>query len=250
MPIGDTLVIECCSGPWRHHHVDTRGHGMGLTPQLSEPRTRPRPRPRAGPGAGQLNYPDPVFHPGVVPTGRGGVAAGMSASADRTECVAGRGLHDHPGPGGAGVRGAGSGVRDAGETARAEARHRLAVTRAARRGHLPDPRPVAGELAQALVEVLAGDRPVTQLCTRFDGQTYEELAARAPDPAPGPRMGSARTAIPPWQRPRIRSVHLSRPADGVAEVTTRVQTNGRSRAVALRLEEWQGRWRCSALDVG
>jgi len=183
-----------------------------------------------------------------------GATEGMSAAPDRTGSDVGRGPHHPAGPGGAGVRGAagrGAGVGGADfTTAHAEAGYRLAVTRAARRGDLPDPRPVAGELAQAVVEVLAGDRPLTQLLTRFDDHTYAQLAARAPDPATHPTLGPARAGIHPWQRPKIRTVHVSRPAAGVAEVTARVQTNGRSRAVALRLEEWQGRWRCSALDVG
>ena len=178
-----------------------------------------------------------------------GATEGMSASTERTGCAVGCGPHHRPGAGGAGSRGAGVGEADR-DTARAQARHRLAVTRAARRGDLPDPGPVAGELAQAVVEVLAGDRPLTQLLTRFDDHTYAQLAARAPDPATHPTLGPARAGIHPWQRPKIRTVHVSRPAAGVAEVTARVQTNGRSRAVALRLEEWQGRWRCSALDVG
>ncbi len=187
---------------------------MGLRPELSEPRAR-RPGSDADRGPHDLG-------------GAGVRRAGVRGAAVR----------------GAGVRGT-----DA-ETARAEARHRLEVTRAARRDDLPDPLPMAGELAQAVVEVLAGERPITQLLTRFDGHTYGELAARAPDPVTHPTLGSARAGIHPWERPKIRTVHVSRPAEGVAEVTARVQTNGRSRAVALRLEGWQGRWRCSALDVG
>ena len=117
-------------------------------------------------------------------------------------------------------------------------------------GELPDPRPLAGQLAQAVVEVLAGARPLTQLLTRVDEQIYAELAALAPDPGTAPTFGRNRGVIRPEDRPRVRSVHVSRPATDVAEVTARVQTNGRSRAVALRLEEWRGRWRCSALVVG
>ncbi len=175
--------------------------------------SEPRTRPR------HLNCPGRV-NPGAVPTGGRGVAASAAPRA-----------------------------ADA-DTARTGTRQGLAVTRAARRSELLDPRPVAGELAQAVVEVLAGDRPVTQLLTRFDDRTYGQLAARAPDPVTHPTLRSARAGVHPWERPKIRTVHVSCPADGVAEVTARVQTNGRSRAVALRLEEWEGRWRCSALDVG
>jgi len=117
-------------------------------------------------------------------------------------------------------------------------------------GELPDPRPLAGQLAQAVVEVLSGDRPLTQLLTRVDEQIYAELSALAPDPVTSSALQRARGMIRPQDRPRVRSVHVSQPAADVAEVAARIQTNGRSRAIALRLEEWRGRWRCSALVVG
>jgi len=116
---------------------------------------------------------------------------------------------------------------------------------------LPDPRPLAGQLAQAVVEVLSGDRPITQLLTWLNEQIYLELATLAPTPATVPTVGRARvTTIRPQDRPKIRSVHVCQPTAGVAEIAARVQTNGRSRAVAMRLEEWRGRWRCSALVIG
>ncbi len=115
---------------------------------------------------------------------------------------------------------------------------------------LPDPRPFAGQLAQAVVEVLAGDRPLTQLRNRVAEAIYTELSTLAPDPATAPTIGRTRVARRPQDRPRICSVHVSRPAAGVAEVAARVETDGRSRAVALRLQEWRGRWQCSALVVG
>ncbi len=116
---------------------------------------------------------------------------------------------------------------------------------------LPDPRPLAGQLAQAVVEVLSGDRPITQLLTWLNEQIYLELATLAPTPATVPTVGRARVVtIRPQDRPKIRSVHVCQPAAGVAEIAARVQTNGRSRAVAMRLEEWRGRWRCSALVIG
>lgn len=116
---------------------------------------------------------------------------------------------------------------------------------------LPDPRPLAGQLAQAVVEVLAGDRPITQLLTWVDERIYTELSALAPRPRTSPALSRGRTVlIRPQDRPKVRSIHVGRPAAGVAEIAARVQVNGRSRAVALRLEEWRGRWRCSALIVG
>lgn len=124
-------------------------------------------------------------------------------------------------------------------------------TEESRLAALPDPRPLGGQVAQAVVEVLSGDRPLSQLLTWLDERIYTELSILAPRPPTNPAVGRARASlIRPQDRPKVRSVHVSRPAPGVAEVAARVQTNGRSRAVALRLEEWRGRWRCCALVVG
>ena len=117
---------------------------------------------------------------------------------------------------------------------------------------LPDPRPMALQVAQAVVEVLAGDRQVSQLATWVDEEVYAAVAAVAPRTGPVAagvrRAGPAR--ISPADRPLVRSLHVTTPAAGVAEVSARVQIGARSRAVALRLEEWRGRWRCNALTVG
>lgn len=121
----------------------------------------------------------------------------------------------------------------------------------ARRGSLPDPRSLAGQLAQAVVEVVTGDRPLTQLLTRLSEDVYDQLSALAPPAPTTPTLGRDRlTVLHPRDRPKVRTVHVCQPAAGVAEVAARVQTDGRSRALALRLEEWRGRWRCSALVFG
>jgi len=127
-----------------------------------------------------------------------------------------------------------------------------AATRAAA-APLGDPRSLAVQVVQAVAEILAGDRQITQLTAWVDEEVYAAVAAAAPDvtrtPTPSARRtGPARTR--PEDRPMIRSLHVFQPAAGVAEVVARVQTGGRSRAVALRLEGWRGRWRCNALTVG
>jgi hypothetical protein len=45
-------------------------------------------------------------------------------------------------------------------------------------------------------------------------------------------------------------VHVSEPADGVAEACAVVDTGPRRRAIALRLEGLDGRWRCTQLQFG
>lgn len=118
---------------------------------------------------------------------------------------------------------------------------------------LSDPRPLAAQVVQAVAEILAGDRQLTQLTAWVDEEVYAAVAAAAPavarTPAPSARRtGPVRTR--PEDRPMVRSVHVCQPGPGVAEVIARVQTGGRSCAVALRLEGWRGRWRCNALTVG
>ena len=95
---------------------------------------------------------------------------------------------------------------------------------------------------QAIVEVLAGVRPATQLVRWTTEEVYEEissrvLAAHGCD-ADGPPRGV------------VRSLHVSEPADGVAEVCALVRRGARSTAVALRLEGMDGRWQCTAIELG
>jgi hypothetical protein len=45
-------------------------------------------------------------------------------------------------------------------------------------------------------------------------------------------------------------VHVSEPVDGVAEISAVARRDGRAHAVAARLEGIDGRWRCTALQIG
>jgi hypothetical protein len=103
------------------------------------------------------------------------------------------------------------------------------------RAELPDPRPWAARFAQASSEVLAGFRPVGQLLRWTTVAVYDELGAA---------VGSLR------DRPVLRSVRVTEPRDGVAEACALVRTGPRTRALALRLEGYDGRWRCTALEFG
>jgi hypothetical protein len=119
---------------------------------------------------------------------------------------------------------------------------------------VPDLRAVAGDevqawaarFAQAALEVLGGDRPVTQLLRLTDARVYAEIERRVRilgRAAPGPRR-------PPELRPQVRSVHVCRPAAQAAEVSVHVRHGHRSRALAARLERREGRWLCVALQLG
>jgi hypothetical protein len=51
-------------------------------------------------------------------------------------------------------------------------------------------------------------------------------------------------------RAQVRSVHLFRPRDGVAELSVHVRHGHRSRAIAGRIELIESRWRCTVLEFG
>lgn len=105
------------------------------------------------------------------------------------------------------------------------------------RQDLPDPTRWTARLVQATAEVLAGSRPLQQLRPWTDERVYLQLTGRLR------RQGPVTTAPA-----RLRSVHVSEPRDGVAEACAVLGQGPRSRAVALRLEGVDGRWRCTVLQ--
>lgn len=110
---------------------------------------------------------------------------------------------------------------------------------------LPDPRPWSGRYVQALVEVLSGERPAAQLMRWTNEGIYADLLRRVRTVN---RAGVAQRRD--RNRALVQSVHVCEPQDGIAEVAVHVRHGGRSRAVAMRLEGWDGRWRCTALQLG
>jgi hypothetical protein len=114
-----------------------------------------------------------------------------------------------------------------------------------RRADLPCPRLVAAGVVQAVMEAMSGRRSVQQLMTVTTDEVYAELECRIKAlRALRHRRGTASTGAA-----RVISVHVGEPSDGVAEVTAVVRRGERHRAVALRLEGADGRWRCTALQL-
>jgi hypothetical protein len=114
-----------------------------------------------------------------------------------------------------------------------------------RTGALPDPRPWAARLVQAVTEVLAGDRPLTQLLRWVDGDVYSDIQRRVTVHARRrpPKLGNG-------QRASVRSVHAAQPTTDVSELCVIVQRGARAAAVAVRLESREDRWLCTALEIG
>ena len=114
------------------------------------------------------------------------------------------------------------------------------------RADLPDPGPWTGQLVQAVLEVLAHERPRQQLVRWLTPEVYADLGVHLATSPARPPAGRA-----PGGRARrtVSSIHVSEPADGVVEASAVVIGGRRARAVAVRLEGWDGRWRCTRLAI-
>lgn len=101
---------------------------------------------------------------------------------------------------------------------------------------LPPARRVATAMSRALIEILTGMRPASQLSAHCTPPVFAALLDRAPLPGSG--------------LARLQSTHVCEPTDGVAEVAAVYRRGPRTRAIAFRLAGLDGRWRITALQVG
>lgn len=111
---------------------------------------------------------------------------------------------------------------------------------------LPDPEPLLRSLTQGVLEVFAGVREIDQLARWFSEEAYRKLMTRANLSA---RARSARGAAPVRPVFEVLSIRQSQPAEGVVEAVVIVAGPGRTRAVAMRLEGLDRRWRATSLAV-
>jgi hypothetical protein len=108
------------------------------------------------------------------------------------------------------------------------------------RGVLPDARDAGRRLITLTLEAMAGRRPLAQLQQMTSAGVFAALSAGR-----RPRWcteGTAPLIVGP--------VQVCEPVDGVAEVSAVARRGGRAHAVAARLEGIDGRWRCTALQIG
>jgi hypothetical protein len=108
------------------------------------------------------------------------------------------------------------------------------------RADLPDAGVAGRRVVTLALEVLAGRRPVGQLQALTSPGVFAAVAGGR-----RPRWcaeGTAPLLVGP--------LHVCEPVDGVAEVSAVARRGGRAHAVAARLEGIDGRWRCTALQIG
>lgn len=106
-----------------------------------------------------------------------------------------------------------------------------------------------GRVVQAVVEIVGGDRPLTQAVRWTSPRVYKQLGRRT---AHLGRVGGYTPGVGRVQRvrPRVTGVMGSSSADGIVEAAITVRTGPRARAVAARFEHADGRWICTVLDFG
>jgi hypothetical protein len=108
------------------------------------------------------------------------------------------------------------------------------------RADLSDVREAGRRLITTALEALAGRRPMTQLQPMTSFRLFAALSGgRRPAWCAGGRAPLV-----------VGAVHVCEPVDGVAEVSAVAHREGRAHAVAARLEGIDGRWRCTALQIG
>ena len=114
------------------------------------------------------------------------------------------------------------------------------------RAELPDPEPILRNLTHCVIEVLAGARDLEQLARWVTDDVYRNLSKRVVLAA---RARRVKGVVP--QRPAfsVGRVLMGEPADGVIEAVVMVHQRARSRAVAIRLEGLDERWRASVISV-
>lgn len=101
--------------------------------------------------------------------------------------------------------------------------------------------------AQAAVEIVGGDRPVTQLLRWSSSAVYEDLSRRALLVA---RAGAHQPGAGRVQpvRPKVVGARTCFVTADIVEAGIHVRYGGRSRAVAARFELRRDRWVCTALE--
>jgi hypothetical protein len=115
--------------------------------------------------------------------------------------------------------------------------------RVATRSDLPDPAAWARRLLVGMVETAGGKRPLHQLAAFLSPSVHRGLTHEF-DRSNG-RDG------PHWMhRAMVRTIRATEPSEGVAELCVLLETGQRVRALAMRLEQHHGRWRCIRMQIG
>jgi hypothetical protein len=110
---------------------------------------------------------------------------------------------------------------------------------------MPDPEALIRSLAMSAIEIIHGRRPLDQISAWITGTVASELVLRR-------TLQMRRDAIARDTRRlphALGSTKTTQPAYGVIEGVAIIHSRVRSRAVTIRLESLDNRWRATALSV-
>lgn len=111
---------------------------------------------------------------------------------------------------------------------------------------LPDPEPLLENLTRCIIEVLAGARDLEQIARWVTDDVYRHMLKRVVLSSRARRAKGVVASRPTFT---IGSTTICEPRDGVVEAVVIVHNRARTRAVAMRLEGLDRRWRATALHV-
>jgi hypothetical protein len=114
------------------------------------------------------------------------------------------------------------------------------------RAALPSPEPLLENLTRCVIEILAGARDLEQIARWVTDDVYRHLLKRVVLSARARRARGQVVVRPAFS---IGSTTVCEPRDGVIEAVVIVRGRARTRAVALRLEGLDHRWRATAINV-
>lgn len=103
---------------------------------------------------------------------------------------------------------------------------------------------IARVVCQAITEALNGARPVSQLRRWLTSEVQSKVEQR--------EAIMARNRSPANIRPQklnLDAVHTTHPSSGTWEVSVVFTDQHRTRACAMRLQAYRGRWRVAALEL-
>ena len=107
-----------------------------------------------------------------------------------------------------------------------------------------------GRYLQAVVEIAAGDRPVSQVLRHSVPEVYDDLSGRSRSIAAALGTAPGQVRGPNPARPVVIGVRTAMVRDDAVEASAHVRYGRRSRAVAARFEVVRDRWQCVALAIG
>lgn len=112
--------------------------------------------------------------------------------------------------------------------------------------NLPDPEPILQALATSVVEVITGVRSVDQIASLVSAQVYDRLRQKVAQRAQLDSQAGRPKLAPKFA---VRKVHQESPMPGIIESVVLLSNAVRTRAVTIRLEPINKRWRATDISI-